>query len=710
MVVLSALFILSLLAALLTGAAMPVYTQWTGGLSIWPVVLPCALMGGTSAWLLNRYAARWVGNKMTAGVAIVCTIIAFSAFGDTAHDVKTWSLLALRIGLDYATWHQFVMRAAILWFGWVAFLLPFLWMRIQLPRARLTTFVGMCCGLILARILNGCVSASLLYDIALAGLLPAAALLLAGFCKSRLTQGLSVALGIVLLMGWYFGMRRSTEDLRRDVYPFAPIAERDGVYTGEKGEGFTFKEGRLVRSEGLDVAARIASQLLPTLFFPGENARIAVRAQTGDAVFSSADCGELKGAYQALWVEVPPAWTAPERDYYGKAALQAVLDHLTPDGVLVYDNDAHALDATMLMRRIAVMRKYFDYVQLWMTDRNHWQIIASRMPLTLDTTAMSTLLDRPEIATVLAKANIETPLALLASCVVADTKRLDAYFPDLLTPNIPRGSAATARRLLFDGIGSKRIEAALKPYYDMEMPWVKVPDAIVSEMRLVITSLRSARILAFEGEYAQASQANPSDPYLQSLAERECFAARSFERMAEHEKALQLYISAFAIAKPRIVDVLEAANIARTSSGDPTRAEPFYRLAVELMPTSPDVLMQQAQWLFECKRYAEAEKGAREALKNVEQTAKFPDETAQIIFFMARAINAQPRRAKEGLMWAREVIQSTQNPDLRARFVPMYGQMLIESGEPVLGVRVKRHWEAYGELLPETSETQKGQP
>jgi hypothetical protein len=50
---------------------------------------------------------------------------------------------------------------------------------------------------------------------------------------------------------------------------------------------------------------------------------------------------------------------------------------------------------------------------------------------------------------------------------------------------------------------------------------------------------------------------------------------------------------------------------------------------------------------------------------------------------------------------AQQVILSTKNPTLKARFIPIFGQMLIDSGNAVRGVRVKRHFEAYGELLQE---------
>lgn len=701
----SACFLFSLFAALLTGAAAPVYTQWTGGLSVWPVVLPAFVMGVSLAMLLNRYVKRFCGNKVCAGLAIFGAITAFAAFGDTAHSVDTWRLLALRIGLDYTTWHRFVFGQALLWFGWAAFLLPFLMFRFQLPRGKFIHFTGACCGLILARIFSGIGTTTLLYDIALAGCLITAPLLLLSQCNRRIAQGGVIALMVCLVAGWYFGTRRASEDLLQSVNPFAPIAARDGVYTGETQAGFTFKEGRVVRAAGLDTAAQTVSQLIPALFFPSAEARFAVRPQAGEPLLPNAEKGQLKGQYQAIWVELPPAWTATERDYYGKSAITTAQDHLTPDGILVYENDGHALDARMLMERIAVFRRFFSYVQLWMTSRNHWQLVGSRAPLTLDTTALDTLLDRPAVATCFTQANLETPLALLSCCFIADTARLDSFLAEPVEPKITRGSAAAARRLLFDGCGGKRLEEAFQPYYDMEMPWVRVPDEIAAEMRLVLSTLRSARILALQEKLTEASKANPTDPYLQSLAERECCAARAFERMAEHDKALKLYNTAFSIAQPHVTDVMDAADIARKSA-TPERAAPYFNLAVELAPTSPDILMRRAEWYLDCGNAPAAERDAQTALKHIEHPERYPRETAAVMFFIARAITRQPARAAEGLKLAKAVIQSTEFPDLLAQFVPAYGNLLIESGDPVRGVRVKRHWETYGELLPDTPKPQ----
>jgi hypothetical protein len=116
--------------------------------------------------------------------------------------------------------------------------------------------------------------------------------------------------------------------------------------------------------------------------------------------------------------------------------------------------------------------------------------------------------------------------------------------------------------------------------------------------------------------------------------------------------------------------------------------------------------MRRAEWLFSCGKAKEAELDARKALLNIEAPETYPDETAQVMFFIARATAHQAGRATEGLQLAKAVIQSTASQKLLATFVPAYGQMLIDCGEPVLGVRVKRHWEAYGELLPDAATTE----
>ena len=78
MLVLSGLFLFSLFATLLAGTAAPVYVQWTGGLPLWPIVLPFAVMGGTAAWLIRRYVKRFWGDKCSAILAVLSAMVAFS--------------------------------------------------------------------------------------------------------------------------------------------------------------------------------------------------------------------------------------------------------------------------------------------------------------------------------------------------------------------------------------------------------------------------------------------------------------------------------------------------------------------------------------------------------------------------------------------------------------------------------------------------------
>lgn len=115
-----------------------------------------------------------------------------------------------------------------------------------------------------------------------------------------------VLLMLMLGAGWYFGSFRSARELLTDVNPFAPIAARDNLYTGEGTEGVTLREGRVLRVARLDRASRTASQLIPVLLKPNASARIAVRPQADDPILPTFETGQLKGLYDALWVELPP--------------------------------------------------------------------------------------------------------------------------------------------------------------------------------------------------------------------------------------------------------------------------------------------------------------------------------------------------------------------------------------------------------------------
>lgn len=702
MLQLGLLFLFSLFSTLLAGLAARVYNLWTGGLSPWPVALPALLLGLGVAWLAARFAAKCVGPKVCAALGVLVAVMAFAAFGDTEAVVKAWTFLSMRMGLTYSAWHSFVLKYALLWFVPVAFALPFVWHRNGVARGKLTVFIGACLGLILARLLTGRVPTVSLLDLCLLGLLLAAPLWLAAECTRRWAKGLAFGLAVCLLLGWYFLTNRTAYEPLGGVNPFATIAARDSSYPGTGTAGVALREGRVVRTVGLDEASLLASQLIPTLLRPAPNARIAARPQAGAPALPTYETGTLKGLYDALWVELPPAWLPEEADYFGAGALEAALDHLKEDGLLVYALDARALDARMLVERLGALRKHLPHAQLWMTGLNQWQIVASRKPITADFTALADLLDRPDVASALATANLLSPVFLLPSCVSADPAALEAALHEPIPPRIPRREHRHARELLFDGLGGRRLLADFARVYDTEMPWVTVPEATAGETRPILLALREARRKAMLGDYRDASKANPTDPFLLGLADRELRAARDLEKLAEHQQALQGYVRAFALAQPSLPAVLEAAAVARRA-GKPERAEPFYRLAGELAPEALPYLIQYADFLFEAGRYAEAEPLARRVVTASRSAA----DIAASRFFEARCIARQKGREAEGLRLARLIAATVEGKEEKDRYIPAYGQLLIDLGRFVDGVSVKRHYQAYDELLPKARETGK---
>ncbi len=698
---LTALFLHALCAALLCGVAARVYGQWTGDFALWPVVAPAAALGLALAWAAGRWGARWAGPRLCAVLATAVAVAAFGVFGDSVRLEGRWELLSLRIGLSYEAWRGFVWGQAALWFAPVAAFVPFLWGRGRAvaPRGRLTVFVGFCVGMILARLFVGRVPTVRLWDAALLGMLAAGPLLLLGVCARRWTRGAAGALLAILLVGWYFGSARTPDEPLRALNPFAPIAARDSLYTGKGTEGVVLREGRLLRVAGVDEAALAASQLIPTLLKPAPNARIAARPETGAPLLPTYEIDRLKGLYDAIWVEVPPAWVADERDYFGAAAMDATRSHLAEDGILVYDLDARALDAAALMTRSGALRRHFEHVQLWMTGPNRWQLVASRQPIAVALNELSAVLDRPAVAAVFARARLGAPITLIPCCMVSDVRRLEEALAEPIAPRVPRGSARAARRLLFDGVGARRLIAPFAAFYDAESPWVTVPDATAAELRTVIAALRQARRYALEGKYPLATKANPRDPYLLCLADRALSNARAFEKLAEHEEALRSYGTAFALTEPRPADVLAAADVAR-ATGKPGRADPYYALAAQLAPDDLDVLTRHGAYLLETDRPAEAERQASRALR-IAARDNLPALVTRLRFLLATCVARQEGRRAEGLALARRVAAEAATPEDKATYIPAYGQLLIDSGRAVEGVRVKQYYQVYQELMPE---------
>ncbi len=689
------LFTLTCCAALLLGVATKVFGLWTGAMPTFPTLVPALAVGFAAAWACGKWLPTRVGSKVCAGLSLAAAIVAFTIFGDTDALVRQWTLLSMRIGLTYDHWHAFVVKQAWLWLAPLAVLIPFVWSRNRVPHGRLTAFCGACVGLIAARCLAGRVTTVLLLDIALAGMLLAAPLWWVAECRTRWAKGGLFALTLILLVGWYYGSRHTAYELIGSVNPFATIAARDTSYLGTGSSGVALREGRVVRTVGQDEAAMLAAELVPALLKPAPNARIAARLQAGSPQVTTYETTTLKGLYDALLVELPPAWMAEEADYFKSAALESALTHLNDAGVLVYAMDARALDGRMVMERLGILRERLPHVQLWMTGVNQWQLVASRQPITTELSAITALMDRPDVAAALTRVRVAAPIFLLPSCITADFAAAEAALRDPIEPRIPAREHRHARTLLFDGQGGRRLLADFAQIYEAEMAWVTVSDETASEMRQILQTLRAARRKAMLGDFADAARNNPYDPFLLGLADRELRAGRDAEKLAEHEQALTFYGRAFALAQPSLEALLEAATIAQ-ATGKADRAEPFYELAREIAPNDPSYLVQHATFLFRAARYAEAEA----LVKQVVARATTAQEIASARFFEARCIAHQAAREAEGLALARLIATTVQSQEDKDRYIPAYGQLLIDVGKLVEGLKVKQHYQAYNELLP----------
>lgn len=704
-ILLSALFLYTLAGAFLLFSAGRVYGQWTGGFALWPIVLPALIAGWVVGWALRRWAERRVGPRLLGAAALAVALASAFAFLLPAEAVRSWTLLSMRIGLTYEAWRGFVWGRAVLWFVPLAFLLPLLWVRGSAiaERGRLTVFVGVCVGFILGRIFVGHLPTFHLWTACVAALLLAGGVWLVAAFGRLWARILAALTGAACLCGsfvlWAVGF--SAADPLREVNPFAVIAARDVGYTGTGTEGFTLLEGRVVQAEDQDTAARAAAQFIPALLKPAPNARIAVRPIAAEPLLPAYEAGKLKGLYDAIWVELPPAWMPEEQDFFRAAALSAVLGNLQESGILVYALDARALDARMVMERVAVLRNHFEFVQVWMTGPNDWQLVASRKPITANLEELLALYDRPEVAEALLRVRLGAPVTLLPCCLAADARTLEAALAEPIKPRLPRREHLRARRLLFDREGGRRLLAAFAPLYDVEMPWVTVPSEAEAEFRELLGALRVARRQALEGKFAEAGRLNPLDPFLQSLAERELGVARAFEKLADTENALKAYNSAFALALPRLSDVLGAAELAK-STGQAERAEPYFRLAGSLAPEDPDYLSAYAAFLLEGKRFAEAERAATQALRQAAEAD--PARLARLRFLVATCVARQAGREAEGLALARRVAAEATAQQDKDTYIPAYGQLLIDAGRAKAGLAVKFHYQAYGTLLPQAQE------
>ena len=695
-ILLSTLFFYTLAGGFLCFIANHVYSVWTNNFSLWLIVLPALLLGWLVGWALRRWAEHRVGTRTFSVLALIVALLAAFTFLDHAGLAAAWTDPTMIETHD--AWKTFVRLQAVLWFAPLAFLLPLLWIRGNevAPRGRMTVFVGICAGFILGRIFVGAAPFTWVWTgCVTAMLLAAGTWLVTAFEKTRRVQLTLAGVVVLLLLGAFFFGRSARLPEGETLEALNPYA----IIHTPLGAG---------SAEGVDEAPFIASQLIPSLLKPAADARIAFRAGNLKPAISTYDTAQLKGLYDAIWVRLPPASEVAERNYFGAAALNAVITHLKEDGIMVYDLDARALNSRLMMERILILRKHFAHVQLWMTGLNEWQLIASRQPITADLNALNALTDRTEITDCLIKAQISDPIYLLPCCVVADTQKLVSALAegeDAVKADLPWGEPEKARELLFDKQTALHLMKAFAPFYDDEMPWVAVPKEAEKDFRDLLYALRQTRKEVMSNNLInakaqlEAGKANPYDPFLQSLADRYVQTAADLAKLANTQRALQFYDIAFAMAIPDVDDILAAAELAK-GTGDLRRVESYYALAVSGPTPDFRALTEYAKFLEGDKQYEKAEYCANQAFRLILEGD--PALQRSLRFFIATCVAKQPKRSAEGLAMARRIAASVTDQAEKDTYIPAYGTLLIDCGHAKEGIAVRRHYKAYGELLTQT--------
>ena len=134
-------------------------------------------------------------------------------------------------------------------------------------------------------------------------------------------------------------------------------------------------------------------------------------------------------------------------------------------------------------------------------------------------------------------------------------------------------------------------------------------------------------------------------------------------------------------------------------------------LSVKKASLYEEALQLQAQKQAEVEQLeqqlAAEEELVKQLQKQAEEASRSPEDIAASRFFEARCIAHQKGREAEGLRMARLIASTVSTKEEKDRYIPAYGQLLIDVGRFVDGVGVKRHYQAYAELLPKERETGK---
>ncbi len=432
---------------------------------------------------------------------------------------------------------------------------------------------------------------------------------------------------------------------------FGLFAKRDMLFSGSKswtqayenghlvtryqdaslGE-VTLHDGRIISADKAFCATRVASAMLPFILRP-QGTRFAFRGPDAVAFTPYAQAfiqdipsgelaqGELTGLYDALFIATPPAWQDKAIGFSTTRFAKSCAKYIKPDGLLITHYDTRAMNATMLMTRIAQLKQALPFVQIWTTSPNDWLLVASRQPLLVSMDQMLEVPQRARTTQIMRTVGLDTLPELLGAYLCdasAPLKQLSVDLPDSLSNQ----EWKTARTLLFEPSLGVRLVKDFEPFRESKMTWIiHNPDPDLAEpFKAVLSSIQFGRAQAASANVmlytksvqkaltaaSQARKYSPRDLYLLDWAERLRIEAESFTTIAEHKLALANYQAIFALSSPTTPDLYLNAGRSAQIQGQQTLASRYYLAAEKIVPHNVAVLFRVGQALEEETRFADA--------------------------------------------------------------------------------------------------------
>lgn len=371
--------------ALLVGTLYRVCELWSGGLPIWPILLIASSIGLLSGWLSQRRTTFRIDQIIAVGYTLLTLIL----FWDLQSILDDWGAFFQQSSITYSQWLQTIITQSTLWLAPPILWMTFAWIRDkQQPKGRLSIFITACIGIIFTHFLVGRVASAILLLTALLLMVEGTILLCLSTLNNENIRKKSMVilplLGLVLIIFSPTIYRNITKDrFNREqmpdllhFYPFAPIAACNfKTPLTPPSPTYIQKQGAYLRTNEKEAQATLeVSQQLATILKPNRGARRGFRP-----LINAKE--DIKGQYDVLWVEVPPAWQSEERDYFDKGVVKSLLNTVNENGYLIYHIDIRPLTLEALLTRAEALAVHFPHIQLWVTSSTHWQLVAARKAL-----------------------------------------------------------------------------------------------------------------------------------------------------------------------------------------------------------------------------------------------------------------------------------------------------------------------------------------